>query len=247
MTLSSDQATALAASVAEPLGSAGAAHYFHPDTLAKGKELGLGGMQFYMLGRGGVLGDVEPAVVTSAFGYFHISSVTKLWNAGREKLAPREAGRLYHDCCAERGRTALAEVEGLDAFCDAAEAVIAGTNPAGLALYAGLAAEPLADDVPGRALQLAAVLRELRGSAHLLALVATGIAPEVAHAVKRPEMVGPFGWDPGPDLSTFNEDLRRQAEDLTDRIVGAGLVGLSQAQADALVAGAAAIAAAVAQ
>lgn len=247
MTLSADQATQVAAAIAQPIASAGAAFYFHPDTLAKGKELGLGGMQFYMLGRGGVLGDVEPAVVTSAFGYFHINSVTKLWEAGKEKLGPREAGRLYHECCAAIGRAKLADVPGLDGFCEAAEVVIANTNPAGLALFAGLAAEPLVDDLPGRALQLSAVLRELRGSAHLLALVACGIAPEVAHAVKRPEMVGPFGWDPAPDLSTFDEGARQDAEDLTDRIVGNGIRALSEAQAEALKAGAAAIADAVAQ
>ena len=57
--------------IAKPTGDIGASFYFDPDTLARGKELGLDGFRFYVLGRGGVLGDVEPDVVRSAFGYFH--------------------------------------------------------------------------------------------------------------------------------------------------------------------------------
>ena len=39
---------------------------------------------------GGVLGDVEPVVVASAFGYFNPEVVDALWNAGRAMVA---AGR----------------------------------------------------------------------------------------------------------------------------------------------------------
>ena len=132
MTLDASAANDLASAVAEPLSSA-SAFYFDPATLAKGKELGLSGMRFYVLGRGGVLGDVHSDVITSAFGYFHPAAVAKLWDSAKEKLAPREAGAIFHECCAEIGRAKLGDVEGLEAFCDAAEAVIAGTNPAGLA------------------------------------------------------------------------------------------------------------------
>ena len=246
MTLSLSQATELAADVAEPLGASGAAFYFHRDTLAKGKEFGLDGMRFYLLGRGSVLGDTHSDAVASAFGYFNRATVAKLWNSAKEKLAPTEAAGIYHQCCAEVGRQKLAGVEGLEAFCDAAEAVIAGTDVASLALFAGIAAQPRVDDAPGKALQLAATLRELRGSAHLNALVASGISPAVAHCVKRPDMVGAFGWDPAPDTSDFDVAARAEAEALTNRIVAAGMITLSDAQAGALRAGAAAIAAALA-
>lgn len=246
MTLSLSQATELASAVAEPLGASGAAFYFNKDTLAKGKEFGLDGMRFYMLGRGSVLGDTHSDVVASAFGYFNRATVAKLWDSAKEKLAPAEAASIYHQCCAEVGRQKLSEVEGLDAFCDAAEAVIAGTDVAGLPLYAGIAAMPRVDDTPGKALQLAATLRELRGSAHLDALVSSGISPVVAHCVKRPDMIAAFGWDPAPDTSGFDEAKRAEAESLTDAIVGAGMVGLSDEQAAALRDGATAIAAALA-
>jgi hypothetical protein len=71
-------------------------------------------------------------------------------------------------------------LENLEPFAAAAEKVVLAANPAGLALFAGLAAEPLPEDLPGRAMQLLAVLRELRGSTHLVAVVASGMSPKVA-------------------------------------------------------------------
>ncbi len=53
------------------LNAVGACTYFHTRTRDAGKALGLGGFPFYFLGRGGVLGNAEPAVVASAFGWFH--------------------------------------------------------------------------------------------------------------------------------------------------------------------------------
>ena len=242
MSLSQNEAQDLAAAIAAPIGGAGAAFYFNPDTLAKGKELGLDGMRFYILGRGGVLGNVHSDVVASAFGYFNRGMIAKMWDSAGEKLAPRDAGTVFHQCCADVGRSLLGDVEGLDAFCDAASVAIESTNRAGLALFAGIAAEPVADDLPGRAMQLAAVLRELRGSAHLNSLLATGIVPEVAHCVRRPEMVGAFGWDPAPNTEGFDESLFDTAEELTNKLVGVGFEVLSKDQASALQAGATAIA-----
>lgn len=201
------------------IGKAGAAFYFNPDTLARGKELGLDGFRFYMLGRGGVLGDVESDVVASAFGYFHRALVAKIWNTAKERCAPREAARAYMECCANLGRMKLADVAGLDAFCQAAETVVSAVDPTGLTLYAGVAAESRAEDTPGRALQLVAVLRELRGSAHLVAVVASGLASEVAHAIKRPDDVGTFGWDPAPEVTDADRAKLDGAETLTDQLL----------------------------
>lgn len=201
------------------LGKAGSAFYFRPETLARGKELGLDGFRFYMLGRGGVLGNVESDVVASAFGYFHRALVARIWTTAKERCEPRQAARAYMECCADLGRSALVNVDGLSAFCTAAEAVIAATNPAGFSLYAGIAAEPRGEDLPGRTMQLVAVLRELRGSAHLLAVVASGLAPEVAHTLKRPGDVKTFGWDPAPECTEADRAKLDAAEALTDQLL----------------------------
>ena len=61
----------LVATACPIINDTGAAFYFTPATAARGAALGLDAYQFYALGRGGVLGDVEPAVISAAFGYFN--------------------------------------------------------------------------------------------------------------------------------------------------------------------------------
>ena len=201
------------------LADLGAAFYFDPATVAKGKELGLDGFRFYFLGRGGVLGDVEPAVIRSAFGYFEPGLITKIWNSAKERMAPREAASAYLECAHEFGRKAFADLDGLDAYCAAAEAVRDAANPAALPLFAGLSSEPLPDDAPARAMQLNAVLREYRGSVHLLAIRAKGLDDSVAHAIKRPDDVPTFGWQEPPTVTDDDRAKHTAAEELTDELV----------------------------
>lgn len=217
----------------------GAGFYFAPDTLATGAEHGLGGFELYVLGRGGVLGDVEAQVVLSAFGFFKRELVTKLWSSAREKMSPRDGGRLYVRCCQDFGRSRLAGLDNLDEFCDAAGAVNDAVDPAGLALYAALAAEPLPSDSPARAMQLLAVLREFRGSAHLLAVLASGLRPKVAHYIKRPDFFSAFGYgeDEIPEVSDDDRMKLAAAEELTDALVRPAFSVLDGAGADALYSG----------
>lgn len=224
----------------------GARFYFHTATLAAGKELGLDGFRFYALGRGGVLGDVESAVVTSAFGYFHPDVVDRIWNSAKEVLAPRAAAAAYLACNADLGRQVLGTVGGLDAFCAAAEKVCGGVNPAAFALYAGVAAEPLPDDLPGRAMQLLVVHRELRGSLHLVAIVASGLHPSHAHALRRPGDLETFGWP--ADLDPPDDAAARlaAADALTDDLAAAAYAPLSDVERRAFVSGVEAIDAAFA-
>ncbi len=214
------------------IGTLGSAFYFVEGTRAKGQELGLGTLGFYVLGRGGVLGDVEAPVVQSAFGYFEPGFIRTQWERGRAIVQPRVAAREYFHCCAELGRAKLAGLDGLESLCEALEAVNRAADPAGLALYAGLSAEPLVEDLPGRALQLVAVLREFRGSAHLVAVVAQLLEPRIAHYIRRPEMFAAFGWpeDQVPEVTDEHRQQLAAADDLTDRIVGRAYGVLAPAQ-----------------
>ena len=219
------------------VGSIGAAFYFNPATIAKGKELGLDGFRFYIIGRGGVLGNVEPAVVSSAFGYFNPDLVAKFWNSAKEKIAPRDAGRVYMECAHNLGRDKFAGIENLDQFNAAAEKINAATNADSLALYAAIASEPLADDAPARAMQLVAVLREYRGSAHLAAIRATGLASSVAHAIHRPDDVETFGWTQSPEITDNDQSRYEAACQLTDKMVAAAYGAVNEAEAQAFLAG----------
>ncbi len=210
----------LITAAAPKLASLGAAFYFDPKTLAVGKELGLDGFRFYFLGRGGVMGDVEPGVVVSAFGYFNPALVQRLWTTGRAKVAPPAAASAYLECCRQFGRDHISGVADLDVFCTAAEDIIAAVDPAGLTLYAGIAGAPLPDDLPGRAMQLIAVLRELRGSTHLVAVRAVGLTAEVAHYLRRPDDYKDFGWgDSPPGVTDDDRASWARAEAMTDELL----------------------------
>ena len=226
----------------------GWAYYFVPETEAEGKELGLDLFQFYVLGRGGVLGDVEAEVVVSAFGYFNPTVLGPMWESAKAIAGPRDAARAHFECCAELGRSRLTDIEGLEAYCDAAGAVNAAADSVGLPLYAGFHAEPLVDDIPGRAMQLTAVLREFRGSAHLLAVRASGLDAQTAHFITRPNDVGMFGWSPDdpPPIGPEQRQAMERAEALTDAIVAPAYAVLDDAGSGALVRGIEGIAAALA-
>ena len=237
----------LNAEVSLPLGGLGGSFYFAPATLERGKALGLDGFRFYFAGRGGVLGDVEPAVVQSAFGYFHPALVGKIWTSALERVPAREAARAYVEACRDHGRKLFDGLDGLDGFCDAAESVVAATHPAALALYAGWASEPLPDDVPGRAMQLATVLRELRGGVHLVAIVAQGLSPEMAHYLKRPDDYTTFGHpEPAPEATDAHRAAHEAAEALTDELMAGHYEVLDDAARDALATGVRAMQAAAA-
>jgi len=236
---STDVAARTIAATASAVYELGWAYYFVPDTLRRGRELGLDGFRFYFVGRGGVLGNVEAPVVASAFGYFEPGLVAKTWDSARQRADPREAAREHLACAHRYGREAFGSVGELDRFCRAAEAVVAAVDPAGLALFAGYAAEPLPDDLAARAMQLVAVLRELRGSTHLLAVVASGLSPRTAHYLRRPADYGLFGWpEDDPPAVTDDDRLALAAADaLTDRLLVPAYAVLDAAAAGDLVAG----------
>jgi hypothetical protein len=225
----------------------GWAYYFTPETQAKGAELGLKGPMFYFAGRGGVLGDCDADVVTAAFGYFNPAVIRRAWESATAIRPAREIGRAHFECCADLGRQKLGGVANLAAFVEAADAVNRAAEPDGLALYAAFKAEPLASDLAGRAMQLVAILREFRGSAHLIAVRASGLTTKQAHFSKRPNDVAMFGWTP-EDAPVLNDDVAERmkaAEDLTDQIVLPAFSVLDDSGAQALLDGARAIKAAV--
>ncbi len=237
----------LVSATTAPINSLGAAYYFDPATIAHGKEqLGLDGMRFYFLGRGGLMGDIDAPTATSAFGYFAPAVMEKMWNSAREKCAPRDAAAAALECNANIGRAKLADVAELAAFCEAAEQVVADVNPAALSLYAGAAALPFPEDLPARAMHQCVLHRELRGSAHLAAVVAAGIHPGVAHAIRRPGDVETFGWPADIEITDADRTKLAAVDVQTDALSASHYSSLSDEQRDAFVAGVNAITAALA-
>lgn len=212
----------------------GGAFMLHPDVLGPGKEVGYpGGFAYYVVGRGGVLGDVDADVVVSAFGFFAPTLVSSLWNAGVVVEGARAGARRYGDACAGWGRTRLADFAGAERLADLLARVVDGADVGGLSLFAGWRAALRPDDAAGRCYLLIHVARELRGSTHLVACVASGLTPRdavLANPHGGPEQAERFGWsgpvEPDPEART----RFAAAEDLTDRLMARHLDVLSDAE-----------------
>ncbi|MGA1361617.1 MAG: SCO6745 family protein [Ilumatobacteraceae bacterium] len=227
------------------VGGLGARYMLHPETAAVGTAAGYeNGWAWYFTGRGGVLGDVDAAVVASAFGFFGEPMVRMMWEAGRKVEGARAAGSRYAAACAEYGRKRLEGAAGLERFNELAERVISSVDGSGLSLFVALRAEPAPADAPGRAYWNLCLLREWRGSEHVVAVRASGLTPaqailtgyaDAATGIKEASRRG-FG-DGHPDASGL-AGARQAAEDLTDRLQATGyevLTGAERAELASLV------------
>lgn len=223
-----DTARALAA----PVNVLGGKWMLDPDVLGAGTSNGYpNGFAYYVAGRGGVLGDVDADVVTAAFGYFAPSAIRALWTSGVAVEGARAAAARYGAGCAAWGRQRLDAFDGAERLADLAGRLVDSVDPAGLSLFAGWRAEARPDDAPGRAYLLLHVMRELRGSVHIVATTASGLSPLesiLTNEAGGAAMAGMFGWaEPFPDVTALL-DRRRDAEALTDTLMSRHLdVGLN--------------------
>ena len=223
-------------------------YYFSQSTIDTGKSLGLKGMEFYVAGRGGALGDCEGSVVAAAFGYFNPIIINAAWTLAIAKHPARTIGSMHYECAAVVGREKLSALPNLAEFVSAMQKVFDAMDPDGLALFAEFKSLPLVNDLPGRAMQLAASLREYRGSAHLVAVRASGVSGIQAHFIKRPKDMKNFGWSES-EYPIVNDETRARmvaAEKLTDALCIAPYSVLNETERASLVAGARAFEAALA-
>ena len=215
-------------------------YYFSQSTIDAGKSLGLKGMEFYVAGRGGALGDCEGSVVAAAFGYFNPIIINAAWTLAIAKHPARTIGSVHYECAAVAGREKLSGLPNLAEFVSAMQKVFDATDADGLALFAAFKSLPLVDDLPGRAMQLAASLREYRGSAHLVAVRASGVSAIQAHYLHRPKDMKMFGWSESEYPHVDDETRARMvaAEELTDALCIPPYSVLNETERASLVAGA---------
>ena len=196
-------------------------------TTERGAALGLDFGEFYVLGRGGVLGDVDADVVVATFGYFNPDLVRQFWTVAKGKMAPGDAALAYAAVCQAWGREHLGAIPDLDALAGLLERVARSASPVGAPLFGGWRAIPLPDDLPGRAMQLLHVLRELRGGLHLNAVLAAGLTPLEALTIAQPGNVAMFGWAEGAPDADSKRALHAAANETTDQMFAPALASLS--------------------
>ena len=222
---------ATAAAVKDAFSTLGGGFMLSAQAKAKGKELGTGGWGLYMVGRGGVLGDADPSVVTAALHFFPYERVREGWERGRSVVPPAEGVPAFAAVCHEWGRAHLGDVPGLDKLAEVLPRVIAAADVAGKPLFAGWAAVPLPDDLPALVTQLCHVLREFRMACHGIAVAASELTPlEAVLAGGGAGNAGFFGWpEPYADASAL-VPRREQAEALTNTLAAAPWAALEEAE-----------------
>ena len=231
---------AVAQAVAVPIGKLGGDFMLQPTTLQFGKDAGIrGGFAVYVGGRGGPLGDCDGDVVASAFGFFAPGLVTTLWNTAVAAIPARQLGNLYAQRCATWGRDRIGAMEQakLARLAELAGVVVDGANSLGLSLFAAWRSVALPDDAAGRAYQQMHVLRELRGSAHLVGCVAAGLHPRDAVLLHGgPNEAKLFGWGDALTVPVGLDEARVRAEAITDEICAGAFASLAASDADEFVA-----------
>lgn len=243
--MSDTDMTEAAAAAGAAMEEAVAIFMLHPETFGESIAAGYQNpLAAYVAGRGGVLGEASGATVSSVFAVFEPTSLAAMWDEGIAVRGAAGAAQQYWDQAAEFGRKYLAGASRLDRLAALGEKIIAATPSAGLPLFAGWRAMPLAADAGARALQVMFVLRELRAGVHFNALTISGITPVEAHMLNKGHQYAMmFGW-PEPfadgagkkDRYTEIEQAtnRRMAEIFAAALDPAEADELTQLSADAL-------------
>ncbi|BBZ36330.1 SCO6745 family protein [Mycolicibacterium confluentis] len=228
-----DAATETGAAMEEAV----AVFMLHPENFGASVAAGYANpLAGYVAGRGGVLGEASGDTVGAVFAVFEPVGVAALWDEGVAVRGAAGAAEQYWTQAADFGRKYLSGAEGLERIAALGEKLIAATPIAGLPLYAGWRAMPLADDAPARALQVMFVLRELRAAVHFNALTISGITPIEAHMLnKGPQYASMFGWaEPYAD-GADKKDRYDEVEQATNRRMSEIFAGaLEPAEAEEL-------------
>jgi len=208
-----------AAACAAPIQGLGAAFMLDGPTYTRGIELGFSGMDFYFAGRCGVLGDCDADVVGAALVWFS-PSLLPLWDSAKSVMAPAEAAAHFAGCCGSWARAHLDGFDGAGRLAELGGRVASAADCAGLPLFAGWRAMPLAEDKTERGLQVVNVLRERRGGLHAIAVLAAGLRPlEAVMAKGGPGNAQLFGWQaPYPDVDDRIRGAWEEAERTTTEL-----------------------------
>jgi hypothetical protein len=216
--------------LAPPVGELGARFYFDAGTRARAKELGLRSVEYYGLGRAGVMGDVEPEVVESAFTFFSPTAIALMYTGPRERLSASEAATHYlasADDYAERTFASLSS--------DVLEAVASTSSDLAMAVPAGrylvfdgyVTAAP-ATTPAASAYRGIITLRELRGGVHAQATITAGLAPADAAFVENPDVFSLHGFVDEDRRDREGASARRAlVEEETSRAMATYLEALS--------------------
>lgn len=200
-------------------------------TDAYGVELGFAtGRQFWVVGRAGVLGSCPWQVAAGGLAFHAPDHVREAWGAVPDGLTHYEVAAVHY-----KGRVEAWGVEALTPNFDRdrlesidrlGRRIIDAAPDCLGSVFSGWRALPQSDDIGARVALTTQVLREMRGAAHINAIMAAGLQPVDAHvaSTNAPPRTGPeyaermgFG---GPFRPVEEiKPARLEAESITTRIM----------------------------
>jgi hypothetical protein len=212
--------------------------YFAPSTIERAKERGMNVFQFYGLGRGGVLGDVDYDVVFDAFTFFSHSAMGMLWTASREKGEPAETAEAHVQAAYAYADATFGAipVDVLKKFSAAVHKVASSVAPGHHALLDGYKQFDVPANPVHSAYLGAILMRELRGCVHIDAVREVGLTPAEAAYLQDPTVFKMHGYS-DEDVPTVTPELeakKAQAEQITSAAVAAYFDVLSDEERQAI-------------
>jgi hypothetical protein len=227
---------AAASAVAWPISDFGSRFMLDPSFYAEPAARGFEGIDFYVAGRGGVLGDVDADVVVAAFGFFEPTGVRAAWERARRVMTPTDSAALFVEGCTAWSRPRFTAEVDYAAVAALGGRIIDAASVTGLALFAAWRAVERPTDPKGAAALTLHVLREMRGGAHVIGETAAGLTPLETLLVKGGKGTARlFGWQPPfPDVDD-KADAWDAGERTTNAIVTSAYAALDADELDQFV------------
>jgi hypothetical protein len=213
----------LADEIADPIQVLGMSFYFDPLTGEKAKMHGLNIYEYYGLGRGGTLGDVDLDVVVEAFTFFHPRTLDRMWNGGKAKADPVTVAADYVYAAYEFADRTFGDIDVsvLANFAAAAHKVAASVESGHHQLVDGYKQYDVPAD-PVHAAYLGCILmRELRGCVHIDAVNEVGLSALEACYLQAPMVFTLHGYveDETPEVTPETAAKKVRAEELTSAMM----------------------------
>ena len=235
-------ATELADVVAHPVQYVGMSFYFDPETRERGKEIGLNAYEFYGLGRGGTLGNVDLEVVVGAFKFFHPRQLERMWTDAKAKADPGQTSADYLRAAYSFADRTFGAIDPnlLDAFAKAAHKVAAGVRGGHHQLVDGYKQFDVPVSPVHSAYLGAILMRELRGCVHIDAVQEMGLAPVEAVYLQDVNLFKMHGYvdEEVPDVTPELSAKKHEAEVLTSTLMAEYFEVLDEVERQSLADGA---------
>jgi hypothetical protein len=218
------ESSELADVTAVPIQVLGMSFYFDPLTRDRAKTRGLNIYEYYGLGRGGTLGNVDVDVIVEAFTFFHPRIFERMWTGAREKGDPVAVAADYvHAAYEFADRTfGAVDLDVLKDFATAAHKVASAVESGHHKLVDGYK-QYVVPTNPVHAAYLGCILmRELRGCVHIDAVNEIGLSAVEACYLQDPSFFPSHGYveDEIPNVTPEIEAKKVRAEVLTSSMMG---------------------------